>query len=323
MLKIKYNPPYPLTKGHFNTIWANLSGRSLKVPYKRWRIDTPDGDFLDIDTLASGKSEKLLITGHGLEGSASSSYMKRFVSELAVERFDIWAINWRSCSGEPNRKLISYHSGFTSDLAFVIEQAFEHGYRSVFLAGFSLGGNILLKYLGEQGDRVDQRIKAAIAVSVPVDLTSVAARLDKPSNRIYLNRFLRSLKAKARIKKEMFPDAPFSLDDVLQTTSFAGFDNLYTAPVNGYRNALEYWTQNSSLPYLGRISVPALLLNAQDDPFLTGKCFPKGTAPGSAIGFYHHYPSYGGHAGFIHRLLPSSRSYAADTAKTFFKEIMP
>jgi predicted alpha/beta-fold hydrolase len=211
--------------------------------------------------------------------------------------WDVVAWNCRGCSGESNRLLRSYHSGATEDLAAVVEHVLRDGrYRRVALIGFSLGGNIALKYAGDLGAAIDARVDRAVAFSVPCDLASSSQALESWANRIYMGRFMVNLRTKIRAKMRLFPG---ELDDagLDAMRTFREFDGAYTAPLHGYRDAEDYWARASSKPVLDRITIPALLVNAWNDPFLPPECFPVEAARASEH-FYFEAPRQGGHIGF-------------------------
>lgn len=205
----------------------------------------------------------------------------------------------RGCSGEPNRTLRTYHSGSSDDLDAVVAHVGAGGAERLALVGFSLGGNVTLKWLGEQGGGVDRRVVGAVAVSVPVDLGSSSETMEGWSRRVYMARFLRSLREKVEEKAARFPDTPDPVP-IRAMRSFREFDGHFTAPVHGFESAEDYWTRASSGPLLGQIRVPTLLVNALDDPFLSAACYPHAAAAANP-----HLrlltPAYGGHVGFVRR----------------------
>lgn len=290
-----YSPNFLFKNAHFNTIFANRV-KKLKSPnYNRKRFITNDGDFFDTDTIIT-ESDTAVILLHGLEGSSSSAYMLEIACYFS-KIWDVWAVNHKSCSGEPNYKKTSYHSGRTEELEFLLDEIGDR-YRNIFIIGFSLGGNIALKYLGEKPDEVHPKVKAGIAVSVPLHLNTSARALQRKRNWIYLNNFLVALKKKAiaKIKKE----DPYSGKIILidKATNFVEFDDLYTAPVHGFIDAEDYWTKCSSKQFLPLIKTPTLVLNALDDPFLSNECYPYIEAMGNDQ-LYLEIPKYGGHVGFF------------------------
>lgn len=291
-----YQPPRFLTNGHLSTIYPSLFRKVTGVTYQRERMETPDDDFLDLDWSRIG-SGKIGIVSHGLEGDTNRGYMLGMVKALNAHGWDALAWNYRSCSGEPNRLLRSYHSGATDDLHIVAKHVIgQNCYREIALIGFSLGGNITLKYLGENGQTVDPLIKKGVAFSVPCDLARSSVELAKFSNIIYMRRFLQSLHEKVKRKKALMPD---KIDDTdfHKIKDFRGFDDRYTAPFNGFRDAEDYWQQCSSRQFIPNISVPTLLVSARNDPFLSPECFPVEEAKNNP-NFYIEIPAAGGHVGF-------------------------
>lgn len=270
-----YQPSWPFASGHLSTAFAALvRGRRIPVIGTRIRVETPDHDFLDLDMAVSGQ-ECLVVLLHGLEGNASRPYMVNMAARLMADGYDVLAVNFRGCSGEPNRQLRSYHTGETRDLRFVMQWVSQNlPHQSIGLIGFSLGGNVLLKYLGEEGASRLPGIRAGVAFSVPVHLPSSSRQLDQGLNRVYVLQFLKTLIPKAMNKLAAYPEHHLDEEAIRRSRSFREFDQAFTAPVNGYSGALDYWEQASSLPYLRKITIPVLLVNAQDDPFLSPECYP-------------------------------------------------
>jgi predicted alpha/beta-fold hydrolase len=267
------------------------------VTTKRERLELPDGDFLDLDWAAENASERLVLLTHGLEGSSRNTYIQGMARACLREGWDVLAWNFRGCSGEPNRLLVSYHSGATWDLEAVLKHALATGrYRRVDLIGFSLGGNMTLKFLGDKGEGVDPRVGCAVTFSVPCHLSSSSQQLGNWKNRIYMSRFLRSLRAKIRDKIRRFPGQVEDLG-LEQMRTFGEFDEAYTAPIHGFRSAEDYWEKASSIYVLGRIAIPTLMVNARNDPFLAPPCFPGHEVRENAH-FHLDTPLNGGHLGF-------------------------
>ena len=259
LINSTYQPSYPFTKTHFNTVFRTFFSR-IKINYTRERLELDDGDFMDLD-ISSVKSDTAIIALHGLEGSSESTYILALSKILNKADIDVVAVNLRGCSGEHNRVLASYHSGKTEDLDAVINHVNEkYDYKNIILVGYSLGGNITLKYLGEQGTNLHSKINCAIAVSVPCDLTGSSNALMQNGNMAYMHRFLKSLKEKAVHKKKQFPKENLDIEGLLAAKNFKDFDNLFTAPVNGFKDAQDYWTQNSSKPFLHAIKIPTLMV---------------------------------------------------------------
>ncbi len=262
----------------------------------RQRIQTKDDDFLDLDWLKQG-NDRLVILSHGLEGHSQRPYMLGMASYASMHNWDVLAWNYRGCSGVPNLNLYAYHSGKTEDLADIIEHAATHGYREIALIGFSIGGNITLLHLGRDLEILNPAIVAAVAISVPCDLQSTSEQLAKKQNHLYMKNFLLSFEQKLKEKQRIFPEQ-IDLSDFKQIRNFKDFDERYTAPMNGFNSAEEYWQKSSSLQYLNSIKTPCMILNAKDDPFLTKSCFPYAycsTNPFLTLIETEH----GGHLGFM------------------------
>lgn len=293
-----YRCAWYLRNGHLQSIWPTLFRRVQSRPVSRIRIDTPDGDFLDLDHYRNS-SRKLAVLSHGLEGNSQRHYIVGMAGCFEANGWDVMAWNNRGCSGVPNRKLQFYHSGATYDLDTVVQYALNTGsYDELCLVGFSLGGNQTLKYLGERPDTLDPRIKRAVAFSVPCDLAASARRMALWYNRPYMKRFLDMLHEKIRLKMQMFPGR---IDDADYESirDFEAFDNRYTAPLHGFKDAVDYWTRNSSKAWLPAIWIPTLMVSALDDPFLSRECFPVVEAEANPHLFLET-PKHGGHVGFIH-----------------------
>lgn len=266
--------------------------RVANVPFERERIRTTDNDFLDLDWLRKD-NQRLVIISHGLEGSSRRAYIMGMARALFQNGFDVIAWNFRGCSDDMNHQLRFYHSGATDDLQLVINHAIAKGYRDVSLIGFSLGGNLTLKYLGEAP--ASDVVKRSVTFSVPLDLYNSCLKISQPHNYVYSRRFLRNLKAKVRRKANQMQGLDLAGIDDIRT--LVDFDNRYTAPLHGFSDALEYYRRCSALFYLKGIVVPTLIVNAQNDPFLSDSCYPTGiTKENPHVRF--EAPSHGGHVGF-------------------------
>jgi predicted alpha/beta-fold hydrolase len=296
LIASNYRAPLGLRGGHFSTIYPTLFRRVGTPAIEPERLELPDGDFLDLDWSCTGSS-RLAIIGHGLEGESTAKYIRGMSLALQKRGWDTLAWNCRGCSGEPNRLLRSYHSGVSDDLGHVVDHAAESGYAEIALVGFSLGGNIVLKYLGEQGSNLHPEVKAGVAFSVPCDLTSSSLRLGERDNKIYMSRFMDGLKEKVLSKNDSFP-GEIDLTGIEKIKTFAEFDDRFTAPLNGFTDARDYWTRASSKPHLPAITVPTLMIQALNDPFLPEPCFPHEIADQSDH-LYLETPSHGGHVGFV------------------------
>lgn len=285
---------------HAQTILARILRSPNGPPYSRERLETPDGDFLDLDwCLEPSLGSPIVLVLHGLEGSSS----RRYVRNICRELFDrgIWpvALNFRGCSGEPNRKPHYYHSGETNDLRFVVEflrRRFPD--RPIGVLGFSLGGNVLLKFLGEESSNIQDKVESAVAISVPYDLAAGSQLLERSRmGRLYASYFLRSLKHKVRLKKELLGPV-LNLDAVLDSRTIWEFDDVATAPLNGFESALAYYAECSSCKFLENICIPALLIHAEDDPFLPAHAIPSAEALSNPMIQFVMHP-VGGHVGFL------------------------
>jgi uncharacterized protein len=292
-----YRSPLLLRNGHLQTVYPTLARKLSADLYHRERIETPDNDFLDLDWATVG-SRKLAVLSHGLEGSSYRHYMIGMATMLNRQGWDALAWNYRSCSGEPNRRLRMYHNGSIDDLDFVVRHALSKGsYDAIALVGFSLGGNLTLLYLGTKGTELDSRIQKAVAFSAPCDLRASAQELARPKNAFYMRQFLRSLHEKIRAKMALMPDV-INDDGFERIRNFKDFDDRYTAPIHGFKDAEDYWARCSSGPLLPRIAIPTLIVNALDDPFLANGCYPVVQAENSGQ-VSLEMPSSGGHVGFV------------------------
>jgi hypothetical protein len=295
----RYTAPPGLNGGHRQTLYASLVRRVDFAYDRRERITTPDDDFLDLDWAAPDDTDaqRVAILTHGLEGSAHRTYMRGMAQAFVRRGWTVCALNLRGCSGTPNRQVATYHSGKTDDLALVVNHVLDEGYAPVGLVGFSLGGNLALKYLGERGPRVDDRIQGAVALSAPVDLSASATQIDRWTNWHYTQYFLHSLRQKMHVKARQHPDR-VSTKRLWRIQTLRGFDDAYTAPLHGFDGAADYYRRASSKPLLSNIAVPTLLLNAANDPFLPPSCYPHSVARDHAP-FTLEVPDGGGHVGFV------------------------
>ena len=293
-----YRAPFWLPDGHSQSIYPALF-RKIPLTHthaERWEL--PDGDFLDVDLHMRAEKladRPLLIVSHGLEGSSRRHYVTGLIR--AMPEFNALAWNYRSCSGEPNRNLRFYHSGATDDLDFVIHQAIARGVKDIYLAGFSLGGNLSLKWLGENGKKASQFVRKAVAFSVPLHLSSSSQQLTRRENRLYTHRFLQTLLEKVTEKSARYP---MDITPTMLTSirSLYEFDNVITGPLHGFKDAEDYYERNSSLYFLADIQVPTLIVNAKNDPFLSQECLPERI---DSDFVQIELPDSGGHCGFYPR----------------------
>jgi hypothetical protein len=295
IIESSYKPPYLFKNTHINTMYKTLFYAG-NIKYKRERITTPDNDFLDLD-FSTNNAKTLVIAMHGLEGSSKSKYIISAVNHLNNSSIDCVAVNFRGCSGEDNNHIYSYNSGKTDDVTTIINHILNnYNYKNIVLLGYSMGGNITLKYLGETA-QIPHQIKGGIAISTPCDLEGSSNTLSNWNNAIYLKRFMLSLKKKTLKKLEKFPDSKLDKEAIATAKTFSDFDNAVTAPLFGFKNASDYWTQCSSKQFLKEIKLPTLLINALDDTFLSESCHPFNEASiNNNLTF--EASKYGGHVGF-------------------------
>lgn len=310
----KFTTPFYLFNAHAQTIFPSKLRRVSAVKYSRERISTPDHDFLDLDWSLVG-SNTLTILCHGLEGDSRRPYIKGMVRALNQAGWDALAWNFRSCGGEPNLLLRSYHMGAMEDLDEVVRHALATGkYQTIFLVGFSMGGNLILNYLGQWTSQVPPEVQRAAVFSVPCHMKSACLQLAKPQNRMYMKRFLKTLHQKLKEKAQRFT---VDLEGYERISSFQEFDDRYTAPFHGFKNADDYYERCSSVSHLQNIRIPTLMVNALNDPFLSPACFPVEQAQQSAC-LYLEIPEKGGHVGFSENFL-KGQYYSERRAVSFLK----
>ena len=298
LLEGQYNVPRYFRNGHVHTLYPFLLRKISEISYKRERIHTSDGDFLDLDWSKVG-AKHLIILSHGLEGSSGQQYIKGMVRFFNQQGLDALAWNNRSCSGELNRLPSFYHSGLSQDLEQVIEHVLAMKcYDKIALIGFSMGANQTLKYLGEKGEQVPKEIIGAATFSCPVELESCSRKLAKKENSLYMINFLFSMKSKLLKKhwREKYDD--INLKQALMASSFPVWDKLVTAPLSGFADERDYYQQASCLSFLEQIKIPTLLVNAKDDPFLDRLAFPRELAREHEF-FHFESPEFGGHVAFM------------------------
>ncbi len=295
--KSNYCAPLFLHNGHIQSIYPTLFRKFDTGFYQRERIFTPDDDFLDIDWSRTG-SNKLAIISHGLEGSSHRNYVVGMVKMLNRNGWDALAWNYRSCSGEINRQLRFYNSGTIDDLEYVIQHTLKNSfYQKIVLIGFSMGGNLTLLYLGQKSGQIDNKIERAVVFSVPCDLKASTIELAKFKNKIFMKRFLIALHQKIRAKMEIMP-GQINDDDFHLIKDFKTYDDRYTAPLHGFKNAEDYWNKCSSNQFIPEIKIPTLIVNACNDPFIADGCYPTKETSSSKYVFLE-IPKSGGHVGFI------------------------
>lgn len=297
LLTSQYKAPIWIGGKHAQTIIPSLFRKVIGVPLIRERIYTEDCDFLDIDWSCRG-NRSLAIISHGLEGSSRQSYILGMIQAFALKGWDALAWNFRGCSGELNRSVRFYDAGSTGDLHCVIMHALQtKRYEQIALLGFSFGGSITLKYLGDAASVLPSEVTKACVFSVPCDLYACARSLSNGINRIYLNRFLITLKDKITKKAKLHPEI-FARVKTSKIRDFIDFDNQITAPLSGFKDALHYYIECSSKQNIPHIKIPTLIINAENDPFLHPSCFPYEECQRSES-VYFECPYDGGHQGFI------------------------
>lgn len=314
---ISYRPPKWLPGGHAQTIYPLLI-KPDALPYRRQRQETPDGDFIDLDWIDSpDHSSPLLILFHGLEGSSNSHYAIALMRTLSAIGWGGVVVHFRGCSGESNRLPRAYHSGDSGEIDWVLRQI-QHDFpaRQRYAVGVSLGGNALLKWLGECEPHAASCIHAAAAISAPLDLTACGHHLARGFNRIYSRHFLQSLKQSAAAKLRRYPGL-FDEQRMRLASSLYQFDDAVTAPLHGFAGADDYWRRASSKPWLRSIRLPTLVLNAQNDPFLPASALPTPEQASASVKL--DFPQQGGHVGFVSGSLPGRLDWLPERILHFFQ----
>jgi uncharacterized protein len=318
---VTYRPPWWCANGHLQTVWGPLLRRRRR-PLRRERVETPDGDFVDLDWLDGPVRAPLLLVLHGLEGSVRSHYVAGLLDEAAGRGWRGLLLNFRSCSGDLNRLPRFYHSGDTGDLHHVVELVLKRE-PDVRLGavGISIGGNVLLKWLGEQEVEAPKQLAGAVGISVPFDLGASARVLDRGFARaVYTANFLKTMKRKARDKAKRYPGF-VDLAAVGRARTFAQYDRAVTAPLHGFVDEIDYWTRASSGPYLARIRHPTLLINALDDPLVPAASLPDPRTLPSCV--QTEFLPRGGHVGFLEGRWPwRIRAWAERRAVEFLASVV-
>jgi uncharacterized protein len=297
ILKSSYTaPPFYLFNGHLETIIPSIWRKIEGIRYTREKIDTPDGDFLNLDWSTVGANQ-LLIISHGLEGDSERHYAKALVKLFNGNGWDVLVWNNRTCGGELNLRPILYHHGASYDLDSVVRHVLSTCcYDEIALAGISMGGAQTLKYLGEKGEGLPNKISKAAVYSVPCNLPSSAETLKYRSNLFYKNRFLGKLKKKMALKAEQFPDL-IDRDLLERVTDFDAFDTFFTAKLHGFADADDFYRSVSADNWMHNIAIPTLIINALNDPLLGKECYPIKLAESSSE-LLLEIPKRGGHTGF-------------------------
>ncbi|MBL0738415.1 alpha/beta fold hydrolase [Flavobacterium sp. GN10] len=309
----EYNSPSIIHRNrHVSTIYAALIKRFEVPEYTREKHELNDGDFINIDYILND-SKKAVILCHGLEGDSRRTYNNSCAAYFLQKGFSVFAWNNRTCGGEMNRLPRLYHHGAVDDLDEVVRFALRKGIKDIYLIGYSMGGVQLLNYLG--WTKIDERIKAAVSISVPTHIATSAEVLKQGFNRVYLKNFTIDIKKKLKYKAAQFPDF-INRDQIDNITSFDEVDQYFTAPLHGFASRDDYYERVSPEFSLKDITTPVLIINSLDDPFLGERCYPRTIAKDSAF-VYLETPKYGGHCAFP--LRDSDYSYAEKRAFEFFE----
>jgi predicted alpha/beta-fold hydrolase len=318
VLTSDFSPTLPFKNGHFNTVYRPLFMKDT-CSYTRKRVTTWDNDFIDLDFSLVG-SKTLVMMIHGLEGSSDSRYIASNSKHLNSKGLDTVCFNLRGCSGDDNLLLGTYHSGKTEDVDFIVKHLIEnYEYENLILIGFSLGGNLTLKYIGEQSENISSKIKGAIAISVPIDIASSEIEMDKLKNKLYIEMFFKTMKNKILEKALKFPEFKVDKDLLFKATKFKHLEHLYTVPVFGFDSPEDYWAKASSKPFLSKITKPTLLINAKDETFLAKECLPFDEAKNSDY-FFFEALNHGGHVGFMTSFKPKENTWLEHRIERFIKE---
>jgi len=311
-----YRAPRWLTNPHLQTIYGSLLAPRPAVRYRRERWETPDADFVDVDHVDGPEGSPWAVLFHGLEGSSDSPYARTLMHRVAQRGWRGTVVHFRGCSGEPNRLLRAYHSGDADELDWVLRRLRAlAGAAPIHATGISLGGNALLKWLGERGREAEAIVTCAAAVSAPLDLMAAGAALERGFAIVYARHFLVTMKARAAAKHARFPGS-FDFERMRRARTLREFDDVVTAPLHGFRDTDDYWTRASSKPWLHAITVPTLVLNARDDPFLPGAALPTPAEVGAAVKV--EFPQRGGHVAFVSGPFPGRIDWLPQRLLHFF-----
>lgn len=315
----EYRAPWWLPGGHLQTIYASLLARKPRVVYRRERWDLADGDFLDLDWIDGDADKPLVALFHGLEGSSRGHYALAVMNALRQRGWSGVVVNFRGCSGAPNRLARAYHSGDSAEINMVLSQLKARApQQALYAAGISLGANALLKWLGESGLEARKIVTRAAAISAPVDLARAGARLDRGFNRhSYTRHFLNTLRRKTQEKIHAHR-LPITPQDLRNATTLYAFDDLYTAPMHGFRNADDYWQRASSKPWLNSIAVPTLIVHAHNDPFLPASTYLEQAELSPEITL--DLPCQGGHVGFVSGPFPGKLTWLPHRMLEYFQQ---
>jgi len=311
---LTFQAPWWLPGGHLQTIAAALRPPP-RVRLVRERWETPDGDFIDVDFAGERGAQRCVVLFHGLEGGSDSHYARSLAAQARARGVGLAIPHWRGCSGEPNRLPRAYHSGDSAEVDWIVKRLAGSG-KALLALGVSLGGNALLKWLGESGESARLYVRRAAAVSAPIDLPAAGAALDRGLSRfLYTRMFLSTLKPKTLAKLEVFPGL-FDGSRVRAARTFREFDDLVTAPLHGFRDVEHYWSSSASGPWLEHVRVPTLLLNARNDPFLPEQAL-LAAARKASPDVLLEFPRTGGHVGFLSGPFPGRHGWLAERVLRF------
>lgn len=320
-----YLSPWWLPGGHLQTIYAVQFARRPRVAYRRERWETPDDDFVDLDWLvpvagarpgaAGDDGAPLVVLFHGLEGCSGSQYAHALMAAVGARGWNGVVVHFRGCSGSANRLPRAYHSGDSAELDWMLRRLRAHHGAPLYAAGVSLGGNVLLKWLGERGPEASDIVARAGAVSAPVDLMAAGDALGRGFNLVYTRVFLSTLKKKSLAKLEHHPGL-YEAALVRNAGTLRAFDDVVTAPLHGFRDTDDYWTRASAKPLLQHIAVPTLMVNARNDPFLPERALPRPSEVSPAVTL--DFPAEGGHVGFVSGPFPGNLAWLPNRILEFF-----
>lgn len=313
-----YSSPPWLPGGQIQTLYAYFATNRPNLIYRRERWDTPDGDFIDVDWMDGKAETPLVVLFHGLEGNSRSPYALHLMQLVQQKNWRGAVVHFRGCSGELNRMPRAYHSGDSAEIDWVLRRMkMTAANAAMYAVGVSLGGNALLKWLGEQQDDAKKILRGAASISAPIDLMAAGNALGGGFNMVYTNHFLSTLKRKSALKLKQFP-ALFDGAAMLRSRNLREFDDIVTAPLHGYKDTDDYWTRASCKPLLKHITVPTLLINALNDPFLPSLALPQRSELSSSI--TAEFPAHGGHVGFVSGEFPGNLHWLPQRLMAFFVE---
>jgi predicted alpha/beta-fold hydrolase len=318
-----------LPGGHAQTLYAALLAPRPRVSFVRERWDTPDGDFIDLDWThrldsrvepkVPGEAIPFVVLFHGLEGGSRSQYAAALMAATRDRGWRGVVVHFRGCSGELNRLRRAYHSGDSAEIDWILRRfRQDHPASPIYATGVSLGGNALLKWLGEQRTAARAVVNAAAAICAPVDLMASGDALGRGVNMIYTRNFLATMRRKTLAKLARFPDL-CDRDRMLAARTLREFDDVVTAPLHGYRDTDDYWTRASAKPLLPRVAVPTLMINALNDPFLPATALPAASEVAAAVTI--DFPAHGGHVGFVAGAFPGRLDWLPQRILNFFRGV--